>query len=73
MTRRPVIWAYLGNRGAPIEDLAQDAISNPELDFMFADDEDRSRLRRRVENALRKTASDRELLEMAVKLGAIES
>ena len=69
MTRKHLTWAYLGNRAGPAAELAQDALNNPEQSFMFADDEDRVRVRRQIEAVLRTTATDRELLETAVRLG----
>ena len=65
MTRRHLTWAYLGNRAGPVSELAQDALDHPELPFQFADDSDRARVRRQIEDALRKSATDRQLLEIA--------
>ena len=66
MTRRTFrAWCYLGTKCGPIEDLAQDVLDHPETDFMFADDEDKARIRRAIEGCLRKTATDRQLVEIA--------
>ncbi|MGZ8918309.1 MAG: hypothetical protein ACXW0T_08825 [Methylobacter sp.] len=46
-------------------------LDNPEIDFMFADDGDKARIRRTVEDALRKTATDRQLVEIARMLDLI--
>lgn len=56
-------WAYLGTQAAPIESLAQDVLNNPETDFMFADGEDKAKIRRAIEDCLRKKATDRQLFE----------
>lgn len=69
MTRKHLTWAYLGNRAGPATELAQDAIDNPEQPFMFATDEDKHRVRRKIEAVLRTTATDREIIETAVRLG----
>lgn len=69
MTRRHLTWAYLGNRAGPASELAQDAIDNPEQPFMFADEEDKHRVRRQIEAALRTNATDRQLLEISALLG----
>jgi len=68
MTRRPITWAYLGNKAGPASELAQDALDNPEQSFMFADDDDKTRVRRQIEAVLRTTATDRQLLEIAALL-----
>ena len=65
MTRRHLTWAYLGNQAGPITEIAQDALNHPELPFQFADTKDRARVRRQIEDALRKSATDRQLLEIA--------
>lgn len=69
MTRRHLTWAYLDNRSGPLSELAGDALQNPQLAFQFASDEDRARVRRQVEDAIRKNATDLELLELAVRFG----
>jgi hypothetical protein len=69
MTRRHLTWAYLGNKAGPAAELAQDALDHPELNFSFADSEDRARVRRQIEDALRKSATDRDLLIIARMLG----
>lgn len=68
MTRRHLTWAYLGNKAGHLSELAEEALKNPQLPFQFASDEDRARVRRQIEDAIRKNATDRELLELAVKL-----
>jgi hypothetical protein len=68
MSRKHITWAYLGNKACPLSELTQDALEHPDLTFSFADSEDRARVRRQIESALRITTSDRELLEIAVKL-----
>jgi hypothetical protein len=66
MTRKTFrAWCYLGAMSGTIEDLVQDVLDHPETDFMFADDDDNARIRRAVEDALRKTATDRQLVEIA--------
>lgn len=67
MSRKPVIWAYLGRKAGPVEELMQEALENPDVPFQFADGEDRARFRRRIEDAIRKQATDRQLLELADK------
>jgi hypothetical protein len=72
MTRRAFrAWCYLGTRCGPIEDLAQDALDQPETDFVFAADCDKARIRRAIEDAIRKTATDRQLVEIARMLNLI--
>lgn len=65
MTRRHLTWAYLGNQAGPATELVQAALDYPELPFQFSDSEDRARVRRQIEDALRKSATDRQLLEIA--------
>jgi hypothetical protein len=69
MTRRHLTWAYLGDKAGPASELAQDALDHPELPFQFADSEDRARVRRQIEDSLRKSATDRDLLIIARMLG----
>lgn len=69
MTRRHLTWAYLGNRAGPAAELAQEALDNPEQPFQFADSEDKHRVRRQIEAALRTSATDRQLLDIAALLG----
>jgi hypothetical protein len=69
VARRHLTWAYLGNKAGPAAELAQDAFAHPELPFQFADSEDRARVRRQIEDAIRKNLTDRELLELAVRFG----
>ena len=69
MTRRHITWAYLDNRSGPLSELADEALQNPQLSFQFASDEDRARVRRQIEDAIRKNVTDRELLELAVRFG----
>jgi hypothetical protein len=69
MTRRHLTWAYLGSQAGPLSELAEDALKNPQLAFQFASDKDRARVRRQVEDAIRKNATDRELVELAVRFG----
>jgi hypothetical protein len=68
MTRRHLTWAYLGNKAGPTAELVQEALDHPELTFSFADSEDRARVRRQIEDALRKSAKDRQLIEIAALL-----
>jgi hypothetical protein len=66
MTRRTFhAWCYLGTKCGLIDILAQDVLDNPETDFVFAADCDKARIRRAIEDALRKTATDRQLVEIA--------
>lgn len=69
MTRRHLTWAYLDNKAGPFSELSEEALQNPQLPFQFASDEDRARVRRQIEDAIRKNATDRELLELAVRFG----
>jgi hypothetical protein len=72
MTRQTFrAWCYLGTRAGQIENLAQDVLNHPEMDFMFADAGDKARIRRAIEDCLRKTATDRQLVEMARMLELI--
>lgn len=72
MTRRTFrAWCYLGTKRGPIYDLAQDVLDQPETDFMFADDGDKARIRRAIKDALRKTATDRQLVEISRMLELI--
>ena len=69
MTRHHLTWCYLGNRAGTASELAEEALANPATNFMFADDEDKTRVRRQIEAVLRANATDRQLLEIAVLLG----
>lgn len=69
MTRKHLTWAYLDNRSGPLSELADEALQNPQLSFQLASDADRARVRRQIEDAIRKNATDLELLEMAVRFG----
>jgi len=72
MTRRTFrAWCYLGTKAGPIEDLAQDVLENPEMDFMLVHDGDKARIRRAIEDCLRKNATDRQLVEIARMLELI--
>lgn len=64
-------WCYLGTQAGTVEDLAQDVLDNHEMDFMFADFYDRARIRRAIEDRLRKTATDRQLVGIARMLELI--
>ena len=69
MTRRHLTWVYLDNKSGPLSELAEETLQNPQLAFQFASDEDRARVRRQVEDAIRKNATDLELLELAARFG----
>ena len=65
MSRRHLTWCYLDRECGPAALLSKKALENPGLEFMFADTEDRARVRRQIEAALRTTATDRQLLDIA--------
>ena len=66
---RKLIWVYVGSKAGPLADLASLVIQHRDMPVTLADDRDRARLRRRIEARLRNEASDRQLVEIAVKLG----
>jgi hypothetical protein len=61
MSRKPVIWAYKGQKAGPVQELAKDGIEG----MAFASEDDKSRFRRIIEDNLRKQSSDERLLAVA--------
>lgn len=70
VSRKPVIWCYLGNRAGTVQELAPVALDGGG-ELIFADDDDRARFRRIIEDNLRKTATDTQLITIARMLDII--
>lgn len=70
MSRKPIIWCYLGSQAGTVQELAPIALDGGR-EFTFSDDDDRARFRRIIEDQLRKNATDRQLIEIARMLNII--